>query len=132
MNTSNDRVVVLGLDAADLDYIRARAHWLPTLASALESGTLFLPRAPEALSGSVWPTFYTGTGAGYHGIYQHLVWDPERMGLRRIGPDWSYHRPFWKDLEDQGKRCIVFDVPYTYPVRRWWTESTTYGCGYRP
>ncbi len=113
---SNTKVVALGLDGADLDYIRSRIRWLPVLRSALESGRLFLPRAPEALSGSVWPTFYTGTGPGHHGIYQHLVWDPERMGLRRIGSDWCYRQPFWNDLEQDGARCVVFDVPYSFPV----------------
>lgn len=110
------RLVVIGLDGADIDYIRSRTGSLPVLRSALQSGRVFLPRPPRALSGSVWPTFYTGTEPGHHGIYQHLVWDPGRMGLRRIGPNWSYRRPFWKDLEDEGARCIVFDVPYTYPV----------------
>lgn len=116
LRTRDARLVAIGLDAADIDYIRSRSRSLPVLRSALESASVFLPRPPRALSGSVWPTFYTGTGPGQHGIYQHLVWDPERMGLRRIGPDWSYRRPFWKDLEDEGARCIVLDVPYTYPV----------------
>lgn len=105
---------MLGLDGADLAYIRAHAEALPTLGRALSRGALYEPAAPAALSGSVWPTFYSGKHPGMHGMYQHLVWDSARMGLRRIGPDWCLYEPFWKDLEDRGHRVVVMDVPYSF------------------
>jgi hypothetical protein len=67
--------------------------------------------APKALSGSVWPTFYNGAEPGVHGIYQHLVWDAQGMGIRRIGADWCYYRPFRQDIEEAGHQVIVLDVP---------------------
>lgn len=108
------RLLMLGLDGADLHFIQKNADALPQLKKALSTGMLYQPAAPAALSGSVWPTFYSGTNPGQHGIYQHLVWDSERMGLRRIGDDWCPYEPFWKDLEDQGKRVVVMDVPYSF------------------
>ncbi|MCR9137215.1 MAG: alkaline phosphatase family protein [Alphaproteobacteria bacterium] len=108
------RLLMLGLDGADLHFIQRNADALPQLKKALSFGQLYQPAAPTALSGSVWPTFYSGSNPGQHGIYQHLVWDSERMGLRRIGDDWCPYDPFWKNLEDQGKRVVVLDVPYSF------------------
>jgi predicted AlkP superfamily phosphohydrolase/phosphomutase len=110
------RLVLLGLDAGDKDYIQSRASALPCLQKHLRSGRLFTLDAPKALSGSVWPTFYNGTDPGVHGIYQHLVWDARRMGVRRIGADWCYYRPFWQEIEEAGHHVIVLDVPYSFPV----------------
>lgn len=110
------RLMLLGLDGGDLGYIQSRAARLPYFQQRLRQGNLFTLEAPEALSGSVWPTFYTGAHPGVHGIYQHLIWDAQRMGLRRIGPDWCHYRPFWQGLEQQGHKTVVLDVPYSFPT----------------
>jgi predicted AlkP superfamily phosphohydrolase/phosphomutase len=111
-----DKVLAIGLDACDLSVVRARKAQLPLLAKLTEAKFFLEPAAPKALTGSVWPSFYTGSHPGCHGIYQHIVWDPERMGLRLIGPEWCAFRPFWANLEDRGRNVIVLDVPYTFPV----------------
>ncbi len=134
MNRVPQRLLMLGLDGADLDFIRTRAEHLPTLNRALSSGPLFEPKAPEALSGSVWPTFYSGCHPGIHGMYQHLVWDAARMGLRRIGHDWCFYEPFWKELEQRGHRVVVMDVPYSFgtgltqgvEITDWGTHGQTF------
>jgi len=110
------RVLAIGLDGGDIDFILARRAALPTLARALDDGRLQRTAAPKALSGSVWPTFYSGRDPGAHGMYQHLVWDAERMGLRRIAPDWCCYRPFWQTLERDGHDVVVLDVPYSFPT----------------
>jgi predicted AlkP superfamily phosphohydrolase/phosphomutase len=111
-----DKLLAIGLDAGDFSFIRSRRAQLPLLAKLAETGFFCEPAAPKALTGSVWPTFYTGSHPGHHGIYQPIVWDAESMGLRLIGPDWCAFRPFWADLEDRGRNVIVLDVPYTFPV----------------
>ena len=111
-----DKVLAIGLDACDLSLIQARKAQLPVLAKLTEAKFFCEPAAPKALTGSVWPSFYTGTHPGRHGIYQHIVWHAERMGLRLIGPEWCAFRPFWVDLEDRGRNVVVLDVPYTFPV----------------
>lgn len=134
LKTAPQRLLMLGLDGADLDFIRTHARALPTLTKALDTGGLYEPAAPEALSGSVWPTFYSGKHPGMHGMYQHLVWDAERMGLRRIGDDWCPYEPFWKELEDRGHRVVVMDVPYSFgtalqkgvEITDWGTHGQTY------
>ena len=113
---NGEKLIVLGIDAGDLDFIRSRQSKLPTFRRLLGDTKVFQPQAPKALSGSVWPTFYTGSAPGHHGIYQHLVWDADKMGLRLIGPEWCARRPFWADLEDKGRKVTVLDVPYTFPI----------------
>ncbi len=108
------RLLLIGLDAGDLHFIRSHADALPTLRRFCRDGRTIETQSPVGLSGSVWPTFYTGTPPGEHGIYQHLVWDAERMGMRLIAPDWCHQRPFWADLETQGHRVLVMDVPYSF------------------
>jgi predicted AlkP superfamily phosphohydrolase/phosphomutase len=122
------RLCLLGLDAGDLPYIQSRIAALPCFQNFLHSGKVLTLEAPKALSGSVWPTFYNGAHPGVHGLYQHLVWDATRMGIRRIGADWCYYRPFWQDLEQAGHRAIVLDVPYSFPVAlRKGVEITDWG-----
>lgn len=111
-----DKVLAIGLDAGDLAFIQSRKAQLPLLANLVETNFFREPAAPKALTGSVWPTFYTGSHPGHHGIYQHLVWDAERMDLRLIGPEWCAFRPFWADVEDRGRNVIVLDVPYSFPI----------------
>ena len=111
-----ERILAIGLDACDLTLVKSRAAQLPLLNKITESKLFCQPAAPKALTGSVWPSFYTSSHPGYHGIYQHIVWDANKMGLRLIGPEWCAFRPFWADLEDRGRNVIVVDVPYTFPV----------------
>jgi predicted AlkP superfamily phosphohydrolase/phosphomutase len=111
-----EKLLAIGLDAADLNFVRSRKAQLPALRKLLDTNLIFQPAGPKALSGSVWPSFYTGSHPGHHGIYQHLVWDAQRMGLRRIGPDWCPCRPFWADLENRGRRVTVLDVPFSFPI----------------
>lgn len=128
------RLLLLGMDAGDINYIQSRASALPCLQHRLHSGRLFQLDAPKALSGSVWPTFYNGADPGVHGIYQHLVWDAQRMGIRRIGADWCHYRPFWQKIEEKGHRVVILDVPYSFPVALkkgveitdWATHGQTY------
>lgn len=131
------RLVLLGLDAGDINFIQSRASALPCLRQHLQSETLRVLKAPKALSGSVWPTFYNGADPGIHGIYQHLVWDARCMGIRRIGADWCYYRPFWQEIEQAGHHVMVLDVPYSFPVALkrgleitdWGTHGQTFPVG---
>ena len=111
-------VAMIGIDAADLDFIRANLSSLPNFRHALETGiTRPLHSTAGALTGSVWPTFYTAKPPGDHGIYHHLQWDSSQMRLRRVTEEWLYCEPFWYDLERRGSRIIAIDVPMTFKPR---------------
>jgi predicted AlkP superfamily phosphohydrolase/phosphomutase len=109
---------MIGLDAAELSFIQRHLASLPRIGQALERGRLHRLRSTAGdLPGSVWPTFYTGTLPGAHGIYHHLQWDAQAMRIRRVSADWLYAEPFWYDLERRGLAVAAIDVPMTFPSR---------------
>jgi predicted AlkP superfamily phosphohydrolase/phosphomutase len=109
---------MIGLDAVELTFLREYADSLPVLSRFLASSPpLQLNSTAASLAGSVWPTFYTGTLPGEHGIYHHLQWDQSTMGLRRVSDQWLWAEPFWYRMERQDKEVIALDVPMTFPSR---------------
>ncbi len=112
------RLVMIGLDAAELALIEAERASLPTLDRVLARGAVKrLVSTASALPGSVWPTFATGTLPGVHGVYHHLQWDPTSMRIRRVRRDWLPSEPFWYALERAGLEVAALDVPMTFPPR---------------
>jgi predicted AlkP superfamily phosphohydrolase/phosphomutase len=109
---------MVAVDAAELSFIRGTLPQLPTFRRLLEEAA-FMPlnSSAEHISASVWPTMYTGTSPGEHGISLHIQWDPARMRMRRISSDWVYSEPFWYDLARAGRRVTVLDVPFTFENR---------------
>src|SRR5947209_5193916 len=109
---------MIGLDAAELSFVREHAAALPVLSRLLaQSPPRVLASTASHLAGSVWPTFYTGTMPGEHGIYHHLQWQQSRMRLCRVSDQWLPAEPFWYELERRGKSVVAIDVPMTYPSR---------------
>jgi predicted AlkP superfamily phosphohydrolase/phosphomutase len=109
---------MIGVDAGDIEFIESSAGALPTLQRVLGAGARFdLDSTADVLTGSVWPTFYTGTMPGDHGVYHPIQWDPAAMRARRVSDEWLYCEPFWCDLERRGETVVAFDVPFAFPSR---------------
>jgi predicted AlkP superfamily phosphohydrolase/phosphomutase len=118
-HNSSARVVLIGLDMGDASLIEgwAREGVLPTLQSIMTEGFWGrLETTAEVLHTSSWPTIFTGTLPGKHGIYYPYQPHPGEQLARHIGPEQYGERPFWKILDDAGKRCVVLDAPETFPV----------------
>ncbi|MGH7571914.1 MAG: alkaline phosphatase family protein [Gemmatimonadota bacterium] len=111
-------VLLIALDAAEPRLIE---RWtddgtLPNLRRLRASGAYGrLASSADWLAGSPWPTFYTGTTPGEHGLYHSLQWRADRMAPIRPSPDWLPLRPFWRDLGGRGCRVVAVDLPMTYP-----------------
>jgi predicted AlkP superfamily phosphohydrolase/phosphomutase len=117
MSSARKPIIMIGVDAASIDLIRANLHRLPNFRRLLESGDYQPLKSWGTLaSGSVWPSFATSTTPGEHGIYHHIQWDPGAMRLRRVTPDWLGYRPFWMDLAAANRKVCVVDVPMTFPT----------------
>jgi len=112
------KVMMIGLDAASIDFILASLPSLPNLRRVIETGVLrrLRSRTSELFPAASWPTLYTGVPPGEHGVYYHLQWDPAAMRLRQIS-DWLYCEPFWCELERRGIRVVALDVPMSWPSR---------------
>ncbi|HUP00992.1 MAG TPA: alkaline phosphatase family protein [Gemmatimonadota bacterium] len=115
---SRRKALVVGLDVGDGDLILkwARRGHLPVLGSLIERGTWArLATTAELLHVSGWPSIYTGSLPGEHGVYYTFQPVPGRQGYRVFAGD-QYGRPtFWSLLSQSGVRCTVFDAPYTHP-----------------
>jgi len=112
------RVLVIGLDGGSGERIQRWAEdgSLPVLRSLLSGGIRRdLSTPAEDLHVSAWPSIYTGTHPGKHGVYYTVQPAPGLQGYRRFHKG-LYGRPtFWKILADAGKRCVVLDATYTQP-----------------
>lgn len=114
------RLLVLGLDAADRALIEKWADEgiLPTLNYLRREGAwITLTHNHPMPSASVWPSIYTGTHPGKHGIYNGLQLKPGKQAVDFIKPNQCAQPPFWKILDKTGIRSIIMDVPFNYPLQ---------------
>jgi predicted AlkP superfamily phosphohydrolase/phosphomutase len=130
------RVLAIGIDAAEPAFVRCLIEQgeMPALKSLMERGSWKRVESTAHIgSGSVWPTFITGTEAREHGIYGEWGWQPETMSLSR----YSGRRltPFWKALAARGTRVGVLDVPFApaidlpdgFEISEWGAHDTLEG-----
>jgi len=138
--SSGKRVIVLGIDGMDPNFLER--HWdsLPNLDRLRREGefkrlgTTMPPQSPVA-----WSTFITGMDPGGHGIYDFIHRDPKTMapfssmsqtaeGGRAfsIGPyrlplsagkvrNFRQARPFWQYLSDHGIHSSIIRMPTNFP-----------------
>jgi predicted AlkP superfamily phosphohydrolase/phosphomutase len=112
------RVVVIGLDMGDGALIRHWAHegLLPNLQKLMNRGTWYdLVSPAQVLHTSTWPTFATGTLPGRHGVYYPFQPKPGYQQAQHVGAEQYGVPTFWKLADQAGKKCLVFDVPETFP-----------------
>src|SRR5262249_30190093 len=89
---------------------------LPHLAALASSGAeMELESTAEVLHTSTWPTFATGTLPGRHGVYYPYQPKPGHQLAPHIMPDQYGTSTFWRLAAAQGRRCLVYDVPETFP-----------------
>lgn len=109
---------MVALDAAEPSLVE---QWmgdgtLPNLRRLKTKGVYYrLASSADWLTGSPWPTFYTGTMPAKHGVYHYLQWRADRMAFCRPHADWLSLSPFWHDLGRTTRRVIVLDLPMTFP-----------------
>jgi predicted AlkP superfamily phosphohydrolase/phosphomutase len=65
---------------------------------------------------SAWPTIYTGTYPGDDGVYHAIQIRAGEQKLHALRPHDCAHPPFWKFLDEAGRRCIVMDAFIGYPL----------------
>jgi predicted AlkP superfamily phosphohydrolase/phosphomutase len=111
--------LLIGLDSGDAELIErwmASGH-LPNFAALRAQGLYSrVGTTAEFMHVSAWPTLYTGTGPGQHGLYHaYQVYSGQQL-IRRPDPSGAGRPPFWKYLDDAGRRCVIFDAFMDYPL----------------
>ena len=131
-----NRVVILGFDGVDPDWVERWSAELPNLTKLLGGrklqrlATTTPPQSPVA-----WSTFATSLNPGAHGIFDFVARDPQTY-LPMVGTnDYAAPKldgagkllakasatsprqgvPFWKVAADAGKRVRLLFVPYSFP-----------------
>jgi predicted AlkP superfamily phosphohydrolase/phosphomutase len=110
---------VIGLDSADADLIErwSQEGYLPTLQALRQQGSWGrLSTTAEVMHVSAWPSLYTGTTPGKHGMYHAYQIRAGEQDVHRTRADECAQLPFWKFLDDAGRRCIIMDAFMNYPL----------------
>lgn len=118
-NTSRPRVVVIGLDGATwylLDPLLTQ-NKLPNLARILENGTRAnLRSCIQPSSEQAWSAFATGKQNGKFGLFGFYQRAAHSYALEYINASHRRAPTLWRILSERGKRCVVVNVPLTWPV----------------
>lgn len=111
------KTLVIGLELGSGLHLGkwAEAGFLPNLSRLLSLGKfLELKTNADQLHVSAWPTLYTGVGPGEHGVYFTFQPASGIQGYQRFF-DGIYGCPtFWSLLDENRRRCVVMDAPYTH------------------
>lgn len=116
MAEHSGKTLVIGLELGDGRLIQewAREGHLPAFAALRRAGTFgWLESIAGVLHVAAWPSIYTGTSPGQHGVYFTFQPAPGLQGYQRFHQG-LYGRPtFWRLLAQASVRCTVLDAPYT-------------------
>jgi len=106
------KVLAIGLDTCDLEYLQCYLPLLPNLQKLLGKGTLTdLDTTSTAMDASVWPTFMMACSPGEHGYYFPFQWHAQALRYQRVVAGWLPFKPFWDSLSERGCHVGVFDMP---------------------
>jgi predicted AlkP superfamily phosphohydrolase/phosphomutase len=113
------RVLLIGLDSGDAELIEAwmASGHMPNFARLRQEGSYArVGTTAEVMHVSAWPTLYTGTTPGQHGLYHAYQVNAGQQLIHRPDPSTAGRPPFWKFLDDAGRKCIVFDAFMDYKL----------------
>lgn len=115
------RVLVLGLDGATwtlLDPLLAQ-NKLPTLGKFIQNGTRSVLRSCiQPSSEQAWSAFATGKQNGKFGLYGFYQRSKNSYALEYINASHRRAATLWRILSARGKKCVVVNVPLTWPVEK--------------
>ncbi len=118
---SKPRVLVLGLDGATwtlLDPLLAQ-NKLPTLGKLIANGSRSILRSCiQPSSEQAWSAFATGKQNGKFGLYGFYQRAKNSYALEYINASHRRAATLWRILSERGKKCVVVNVPLTWPVEK--------------
>lgn len=141
------RIIVLGFDGVDPDFVEQWKDKLPNMSEMMKTGTFRrLTTTTPPSSCTAWSTFTTGMNPGGHGIFDFILRDPKtylpdrtgavshkaeyRWGLFQTKPETftttMSGEAFWTTADRAGKRSVVLRVPCIYPLEK---EQHSYAQG---
>lgn len=117
--TATPKVFLIGLDGGTFRVIKPAiaSGKLPILKQLINSGAsgILTSTIPPATI-PAFPTLMTGMNPGKHGIFDFMQTEGGRAKL--VDGTNIQGQTLWRTLSDYGKRCIVLNVPLTYPPEK--------------
>lgn len=114
------KVVVLGIDGATYQVLDRFLAWgiLPNLASIFKKGVRgnLLSTLPP-MTGTAWASFATGKNPGKHGCFNFFLPTENVNETKIISSQDISGKTFYEILEEQGKKCILINMPLSWPPR---------------
>lgn len=118
MTSARKRTVILGVDSVDLLLVeRWRAEGLlPFFDSMFRTATrVRLSTVSRVLQGALWPTLLSGRSPGTHGTYLNDQLTSGTYNLDPVSADHADLAPYYLELEANGIRCALVDIPNDLP-----------------
>lgn len=112
------RILVIGLDAADLDLIEpwAAAGHLPHIAALLRQGAYAPMRSTlPVMSPPAWTSLISGLNPGKHGIYDFVRLLPGSYRLTSTRRDQTSFKTIFDYASEHDRQMIALNIPLTYP-----------------
>lgn len=111
---------MIGLDGATWDLLKpwAKKGVLPTLRKLMEKGVHgSLESTIPPVTVPAWISFATGKNAGKHGCYYFAMPRNSLTDLRPITSREITSKTFYEMLEENGRKCVLINLPGSYPPR---------------
>lgn len=115
----NQQLLVLGLDVADADCVDrwCKEGLLPNLEAFRQAGVWGrLRTTAEVMHVSAAASFHVGAHPGLHGLFHAYQIRPGEQTCHRTDARDAGLPPFWKILDENGKRCVVLDAFMSCPL----------------
>lgn len=116
--TASVDTLLVGIDAACLPVLEPlfEADAVPTLQSIFDSGVNGpLESQIPPWTASAWPSMYTGTNPGKHGVFGFLSFDGYEWDV--VNATHMRERTIWELLDQHGLSSVVVNAPVTHPPR---------------
>lgn len=117
---TDKKVIVIGLDGATWDLMRpwAEKGILPTFKKLMENGVYGnLESTIPPVTIPAWISFATGKNPGKLGCYDFLMPRKSLNNLKPITTKDIHGKTFYEILDENGKKCILVNLPGSYPPR---------------
>lgn len=114
------KLVVIGLDGATFDLLKPlmAEGELPNLKKIMEQGASgVLKSTVPPITGCAWVSFATGTNPGRHGCFDFLLPGDSLAELKPISGSDACGKFFYQYLAEAGKRCVIVNLPGSFPPR---------------
>lgn len=121
MNIIDNKILVVGLDGASLNYVLpwVKENQLPNIQRLFENKIIYnLETVLPPLTPPAWTTLVTGKNPGKHGIYDFFktkinTYEKELVSSLDISA-----KCIWDYASDAGFVSVVLNVPVTHPAKK--------------